>query len=233
MKEPLVVPGHPVDNPHTDDYWPRLQPDLAPVFEIDDGTPLGPYRAKKASWILATSSPDSPDPLVIDDPDIAVTDRRVIALGQPGRSAPPDRRLMTQFHHVCCLSIEYLPRRLAGPATIVLNGLVDDDGEVGPAVLALQFGVATDVLALTRELLHRVARQYLRMDLVGDRMIDAGLDEKQYVGAFAHASIDEDRKGGAYHFPRGRMIRFGEDYRRRGEAVRDSMIDCNLSAESS
>lgn len=48
MYEPLVVPGHPVDNPPTDDFWPHLSPGLTPAFTPDDGPVTGPVRILNA-----------------------------------------------------------------------------------------------------------------------------------------------------------------------------------------
>ncbi|PAY21816.1 hypothetical protein CEY15_16825 [Dietzia natronolimnaea] len=231
MDEPLVVPGHPSDNPSTDDFWPHLDPRLDPVFFPDDGVPAGPFSARDAKW-FAMSAGDSAinDSPLIRDPLIAITDSRILVLGRPGADAPPDRRLITQFRLVCCSTIEWdLGKALSTPM-LILTGMIVDRSPV-TVCLVLRFSKVTDVRQLTQDVLRRAARQYLRLDLVDPgRRLGSGETEKEYVGQLAHSVIDKSERQATVPFPRFRWIRHGDDYREAGPEVRQHMVHAELSA---
>ena len=230
MNEPLIVPGHPVDNPLTDDFWPHLDAALEPVFFPDDGVPAGPFQAKDAKWFALTSGPsDLNDAPLIRDPLIAVTDSRVVVLGRTGADSPPDRRLITQFRLVCCSAVEWDLSKALSPSMLVLTGLAGGDQPVMVS-LVLRFSKVTDVRLLAQDLLRRTARQYLRLGLVDpDGRLSPGETEKDYVGGLSHATIDKSEKQATVPFPRCRMILHGDDYRAGGPEVRTQMVRAQLT----
>ncbi|MBB0992007.1 hypothetical protein G6009_11250 [Dietzia sp. SLG510A3-30A2] len=230
MDEPLVVPGHPIDNPPTDDYWPRLTPRLDPEFTPDDGTPAGPYQAKDAKWFAMTSEPhELNDSVLIRDPLVAITDSRVVVLGPIGAAGPPDRRLVTQFNFVCLMTLEWDFGKALSPSMLILSGLLAGSPPTGVS-LVLRFSKTTDARLLTQDILHRAARQFLRLDFVDpDGRISARETHKDYVGGLAHATIHKSERAATVPFPRFRMIRHGEDFRARGPNIQSSLVDANLS----
>lgn len=230
MDEPLVVPGHPSDNPPTDDFWPHLTLGLDPVFFPDDGIPAGPFQVKDAKWFAMSAGPNAiNDSPLIRDPLIAITDSRVLVLGRPGADGPPDRRLVTQFRLVCCSTVEWDLGKGLSPSMLILTGMAGNDPPVSVS-LVLRFSKVTDVRLLTQDVLRRTARQYLRLDLVDpDRRLGPGETEKEYVGQLAHSMIDKSERQAAVPFPRFRMIRHGDDYRTGGPEVREHMVRAELS----
>lgn len=232
MDEPLVVPGHPVDNPPTDDFWPHLDPGLNPVFHSDDGNPAGPYQAKDAKWFAMTEAPDAiNDAPIIKDPLVAITDSRVVVLGQPGVDSPPDRRLVTQFRLVCCSAVEWEFKRSLSPSMLFINGMTDGapatSGEfpfLGVS-LVLRFSKANDARAFAQELVRRTARQYLRLGMIEpDVRVSTNETEKEYISDLAHGTLDPSEREATVPFPHFRPIRHGEDYRTGGAEAMKHMV---------
>lgn len=93
----------------------------------------------------------------ITDALIALTDTRLVILGQPGVNAPPDRRLISQFRHVWCSSVtwDFTSR------------------------------------AFVQDLLQRIARNYLRLDLADPTgFVDSHTTKKQYLKNLASSPIN-------------------------------------------
>lgn len=239
MGEPLVVPGHPVDNPPTDDFWPHLDAGLNPVFRPDDGNPAGPFNAKDAKWFAMTAAPDAiNDAPMLRDPLVAITDSRVVVLGQPGVDAPPDRRLITQFRLVCCSAVEWQFKRSLSPSMLIIHGMTDGgsaDSDEIPLLgvsLVLRFSKADDARSVAQELVRRTARQYLRLGLIDpDVRVSAHETEKEYVGDLAHGTLDRSEREATVPFPHFRLIRYGEDYRAGGTEVLEHMVHAHLAPQ--
>ena len=238
MTEPLIVPGHAIDNPPTDDFWPHLDPGLGPVFQPDDGTPAPPYPVKDAKWFAATTTPseinDSP---MIRDPLVGITDSRVIVLGQPGVDSPPDRRLVTQFRLVCCQTLEWKFSRGFSPSMIFLNGMIHDSHTPGGGLpflrvsLVLRIPSASDARACAQEFLRRTARQHLRLGLVDpSSRISARETEQDYLNDLAHITVSAAEREATIPFPNFRTIQHGEDFRSGGPDTLKRMNHQTLSA---
>lgn len=240
MDEPLVVPGHPIDNPPTDDFWPQLAPGLDPVFHPDDGTPAGPYKVKDATWFSITGGPDpiTATPL-LKAPLIAITDSRVLVLGQPGVDCPPDRRLVTQFRLVCCSAVEWEFKRGLSPSMLFINGMVEQAptraGELRllGVSLVIRFANANDARSFTQELVHRIARQALRMGFVEPQVrLNTQETELEYLNQLAHGTLDASEREATVPFLHFRLIRPGDDYRAGGPETMKSMLHQTSSGQN-
>lgn len=232
MDEPLVVPGHPVDNPPTDDFWPQLAPGLSPIFHPDDGKPAGPHKVKDAKWFTLTTGPDPiSDTPLLSEPLVAITDSRVLVLGRPGVDSPPDRRLMTQFRLVCCSAVEWQFTRGLSPSMLFINGMIRqapthaDEHQFLPVSLVIRFSKANDARAFTEELVHRIARQALRLGFVDPQArLNTQETELEYLNQLAHATLDPSEREATVPFPHFRLIRPGEDYRTGGPETMKRMM---------
>ena len=231
MHEPLVVPGHPVDNPPTDDYWPHLDADLDPVFSADDGTVAGPVQALDAKWFVMTDGPGATESEpMITDPLIAVTDSRVVVLGRVGDGGPPDRRLITQFQLVNCRAVEWDLTGGRGPQVLILGGMLMRGQAPAQVSLVLRFPQSVDVRSLAQELLNRAARRYLALDLVDpDAHVSVGESEKDYVAELARVTLEPAERQASVPFPRFRVIRHGDDFRAGGPDVRATMVHAEFA----
>lgn len=232
MDEPLVVPGHPVDNPPTDDFWPHLSPGPTPAFTPDDGPVTGPVRIINAQWFSQSATPtrfgDLPP---ITDALIALTDTRLVILGQPGVNTPPDRRLISQFRHVWCSAVTWDFASRNGPGIVGLQGMSGPDGQIVQRGLQLTMPPAFDSRAFVQDLLQRIARNYLRLDLADSTgFVDSHTTEKQYLENLASSPINPSERQSAVPFPRFRWIRHGDDYRTGGADVRTQMVHAQLSS---
>lgn len=231
MDEPLIVPGHPVDNPPTDDFWPHLTPQLEPEFSPDDGTPIGPIPTLGAKWLARGGGntgfgtlPPMPDAL------LTLTDSRVVVLGRTGVDAPPDRRLITQFRFVWCSAVEWDFGSWNSPPTIALHGMSHGE-QLMERKLSFTLRPGTDARSLAQDTLTRVARQYLRLDLVDpDAAISPTETEMDYLRALSETTIDPAEHQATVPFPRFRWIQYGDDFRMGGPDIREQMVHAQLSA---
>lgn len=232
MDEPLVVPGHPADNPPTDDFWPQLDPGLNPVLHSDDGTPSPPLKVKDVKWFASTTAPseinDSP---IIRDPLVGITDSRVIVMGQPGVDSPPDRRLVTQFRLVCCRALEWQFTRGLSPSMIFINGMIHNarsapnELDLLTVSLVIRISGTHDARAFAQQLIRRTARQHLRLGFVDpDVRLSAQETENEYLTDLARGTIGPSEREATVPFPHFRAIRHGEDYRTGGAETMKRMI---------
>lgn len=232
MDEPLVVPGHPVDNPPTDDFWPHLSQQLDPVFYADDGSPVGPISTLGARWVARSPGPVGFGPLpLISDALLALTDSRIIVLGRTGIDAPPDRRLVTQFRYVWCSALEWDFGDRVTPATISLRGMSQGE-QIVERTLSFRLPPGAEVRGLAQDLLQRIARQYLRLDLV-DRAAAVSTTETEmdYLRELAGSAVDPSEHRATVPFPRFRWIRHDDDYRLGGPEVREQMVHAQFATD--
>lgn len=230
MDEPLVVPGHTVDNPPTDDFWPHLSQQLDPVFYPDDGSPVGPIATLGARWLARSSGPVGFATLpLMSDALLALTDSRIVVMGRAGVDAPPDRRLVTQFRFVWCSALEWDFAGWAAPASISLHGMSHGE-QLIERKLTLRLPPDTDARGLAQDLVRRIARQYLRLDLVDPAApISTTETEMDYLRELAESTIDPAEQRATVPFPRFRWIRHGDDYRLGGPEVRAEMVHAHLT----
>ena len=214
MINPLFVPGHPVDNPPTDDYWPHLDDGLEPVLSEREGLLVGPVRVIKA--ILSTGiGPDSTEVDAIPHAGAGFTDERLIILGRRGEGTPPDRRMMGQFRHEWVAEVGFHPATPTAPARVMVGGMVDEDGRQRPVRIVMGVHPDVDTPAFAVELVHRIARRYLA----------AGLAEGELartMGALAYDTPPDAWNGFDLRFPVSRTIALGADYtsdRARGDGA--------------
>ena len=204
MINPLFVPGHPVDNPPTDDYWPHLDDGLEPVLSDSEGLLLGPVRVVKA--ILSTGiGPESAEIDAIPHAGAGFTDERLIVLGRRGEGCPPDRRMMGQFRHEWVAEVGFHPASPTAPARVMVGGMVEEDGRRRPVRIVMGMHPDVDTPAFAVELVHRIARRYL----------SAGLAEGELartMGALAYDTPPDAWNGFDLRFPVSRVIALGTDY---------------------
>lgn len=232
MDEPLIVPGHSVDNPPTDDFWPHLSSSLDPAFYPDDGSPVGPIETLGATWVARSSGPIGFGTLpAISDALLALTDSRIVVMGRAGVDAPPDRRLVSQFRFVWCSAIEWDFGGQAAPASISLHGMSQGE-QIIERKLTLRLPPGTNARDLAQVLLRRIASQYLRLDLVDpDAAISTTETEMAYLRELADSTIDPAEHRATVPFPRFRWIRHGDDYRLGGPDVREYMVHAQFATD--
>lgn len=88
-----------------------------------------------------------------------------------------------------------------------------------------------DARGLSQDLLRRIARQYLRVDLVDpDAAISKNETERDYLRQLAESVVDPAETRATVPFPRFRWIRIGDDFRVGGPEIRAQMVHAQLAA---
>ena len=230
MNPSLILPGHPAENPPTDDYWPQLTPGLDPVFYPDDGEVAGPYKAKDAKWFFPDSSHPSGTPPesgpLIATPYVGVTDSRVFALGSVGADCPPGRRLITQLRLVCCTSLEWNTATPMRPPVLILAAMTrEGEHDATKKVLVLRFPRLTDVRSIAIDLVRRAAIIRLRLGLL-DPKSNAAIDLKavEYLQGLATGSLGHMQGEGHIRFPVFVPLDVGMNYQASGEEGRKPVL---------
>lgn len=217
MINPLFVPGHPVDNQPTDDYWPHLDGHLDPVVAPVEGGLAGPVAALRVT-VSETADSSFAETGFIESAMVGWTDRRVLVLGGIGHGTPPDRRMMGHFRYECCAEIAYQPQNPSAPARLSLIGVVDESDQRTKVRMEVAFTVNVDASAVVKDVLRRIAN---RAQVAG--LVDPS--EEEFFAELAGGHEFDEAEGFDITFPRCRPIALGHSYELEGSGSRELAVD--------
>lgn len=228
MALPLLVPGHPMDNPPTADLWPHLAPDLHPLFAAEDGEDVaGPLRFSSVAVVRADSSADdtalAPSE-TINGGELALTDSRVLFMGPPGAGVAADRRMIGQFRLVWLVEVEYIVNSSETPELVVLTGFQVEDDKHWTVHVPIRLARGVDARALAEDIARRAARQQFRLDLVAPADREFMIEAAQVQ--FPHGGHDWGQP-----FPRAASIKTEVDYRQGGRSLDKHLVQMQLRRE--